>query len=296
MVLSYLSSFSHDTYYFLTEGVSLEFDIFESNLINLVVLGGLIVHRIFFPAYKGFSKREEFTKLAFLQSIAAEEELRLLLVEAYFDVFLKDTFLQLSLDFAYTQARIKAARRQGIPTRRGTVEPTDPRVTAAPAQSGYKRSYRTPSGLSVRKPIVQQGLGYTFSSMTEPEELYRIEQVWPIIASFFPSINPSPDKSTETRDEYISPIRITKNYLNRKRLKCMKDFCLERNLLLKSKTLSMQDLFIEDFKRLMLSLGASEMIKMEIKLLVQGADKDFDFVQDANERIDEIILGDDFVV
>merc|ERR1712232_549205 len=32
-------------------------------------------------------------------------------------------------------------------------------------------------------------LGYGPTTMTEPEKFYRIEQLWPIIASFFPSIN-----------------------------------------------------------------------------------------------------------
>ena len=73
--------------YFLDRGISLEFDLFRSNLINLIILGGLIVHKIFFPAYKEFSKRKKVVKLALVQSIQAGEKLRLELVETFYRTF-----------------------------------------------------------------------------------------------------------------------------------------------------------------------------------------------------------------
>ena len=60
---------------FFTDILRFEFDIFESNLINLIILGGIIVNYIFFPAYNKFSKRKEFIKWAFIKSMKAKEKL-----------------------------------------------------------------------------------------------------------------------------------------------------------------------------------------------------------------------------
>jgi hypothetical protein len=84
-------------FFFITDLVRFEFDIFESNLINLIVLGGIVVNYVFFPAYGGFSKRRETIKSAFIKSMEAEEELRLALVESYYKVFLNETFFLVSL-------------------------------------------------------------------------------------------------------------------------------------------------------------------------------------------------------
>ena len=82
---------------FFTDILRFEFDIFESNLINLIILGGIIVNYIFFPSYHKFSKRKKFIKSAFIKSMKAEEKLRLALVEYYYKIFLNQTFLIVSL-------------------------------------------------------------------------------------------------------------------------------------------------------------------------------------------------------
>ena len=62
-------------FFLFTDILRFEFDIFESNLINLIILGGIIVNYIFFPAYNKFSKRKEFIKWAFIKSMKAKEKL-----------------------------------------------------------------------------------------------------------------------------------------------------------------------------------------------------------------------------
>jgi hypothetical protein len=304
-----LSSFdlSWNTYYFLTEGVSLEFDIFESNLINLVILGGLIVHRIFFPAYKGFSKREEFTKLAFLESIRAEEELRLLLVEAYCEVFLKHTFLLISRDFAYVRYKL-GGRCSNFKNRKGNL------VGGENLELRVKIPEFVPGSGRDNKGVKLNG----------SQPFYKVSQLWPLFSFLFPFYSPrgdlsfyelsTPDRrkeeylklsrtrapfdensqpgNFEERCEYASPLRASENYLHYKRVECMRRFCSMRNVRLKDNTLSMQYLFIEDFKRLMLSLEASKMKEMEVKLLLEGASKDFGPIQDVLERLDEVDPGD----
>jgi hypothetical protein len=84
---------------FIDELIRFEFDILESNLVNLLILGGVVVCYVFFPVYGGFSKRKEYIKSALIKSMEAEEELRLALIESYYQVFLKQTFWLVSLLF-----------------------------------------------------------------------------------------------------------------------------------------------------------------------------------------------------
>ena len=65
----------NEVIFFFRDLLRFEFDILESNLINLIILGGIIVNYIFFPAYNKFSKRKEFIKWAFIKSMKAKEKL-----------------------------------------------------------------------------------------------------------------------------------------------------------------------------------------------------------------------------
>ena len=270
----FFSSFilSLNTYYLLTEGISLEFDIFKSNLINLVLLGGLIVHRIFFPAYRKFFKRREFMELAFLESIQAEEELRLLLIETYQDVFLRHKILAWGRDFYYVQVVLEAAQRE--------------QQIVAPQESFNLKFNPIYGPLLGGKPTNAYSALLLVSGFMFPmyesrkREGARIVAYWPTVEA--------------RRREQISPVSLTHHYLNCKRVKCVNNYRGERNLLLKFKSLAMQDLFIKSFKQLMLSFEMLEMTKREVKLVLEAANNDFQSIQDILQRISEIILGDDF--
>lgn len=93
--------------YFLDTGISFEFDIFRSNLINLIILGGLIVHKIFFPAYKRFSKREKVVKIALLESMHAKEKLRWQLVEVFYRTFLYQDLKEISKELLRVRYSLK---------------------------------------------------------------------------------------------------------------------------------------------------------------------------------------------
>ena len=140
---------------FIDELIRFEFNIFESNLINLLVLGGVVVCYIFFPIYDKFSKRKEYIKSALIKSIKAEEKLRLTLIENYYQIFLKETFWLVSLLFL--------SRVIALGDADGYTDYYVPAVTSAELTSSLKKQQRlfeikyepsyTPSGQKIQMVI-----------------------------------------------------------------------------------------------------------------------------------------------
>merc|ERR1711933_90142 len=123
---------------------------------------------VFFPVYGGFSKRKEYIKSALVKSMEAEEELRLALIESYYQVFLKETFWLVSLLFL--------SRAIALGNADGRTDYYVPAVTSAELTSSLKKQQKsfevkyepsyTPSGQKI-----QMVIGYKTPGTPLPEVL-----------------------------------------------------------------------------------------------------------------------------
>ena len=252
-------------YTLLTDLIIFEFDIFESNLINLLVLGGIVVNYLFFPRYHNFSKRKNVIKSAFIKSMKAEEILRLGLMESYFQMFLKNTFVLITL--------------------------------AVLAKKFHNRQLIIMSDYTI-DPIIQKTLTPLFISPIYISYVSRFQAV----LNKYRSINCRPGftRFLENFDQLwkIAAIKTLKifsnktNYHESKRRRCLKNFLYTKNLLIRRLILSDYNRCINDLLCVTYSAKRERPLRntmgltLGTALILESVKKDFTPVQNVLLNVD----------